>query len=754
MRPGLSLPAPQQDSPVPQDPESVVPSGVNPAIKAQFASPLKLTEAQDAKFLSENILRIHELRLENGLTDTNDVIPGSWMWLRQNHEKYYQGDLSWRLAFGGIFLKSNITLGSGLRHVRYNSARVQDDLLGTSPFFAALATKPSKEALAKQVEEYIQGEIERSNVRSSLREAQKIAIYRNECVVKTGYISDTTPYVGEATVLVDATTNEPILTPEKALYVRENDSVIEHPEIQDAVMLEEDPSFWMLEHPDEGFVNVPAYGDPANGGTPEREGRYQYFPALPQVMVHQEGVYADPLDYRSFLSPLRVKSIHDADTVVHLYLETPNRLQKVYGGIDCSQNYFTYWNQPGQDKPKYEQGETDQPSTAIYQQIIVAEVYRRCDPDQTGEDKEVLAVLDLTNGKTIYRNYLANHMGKRPFESIPGVEKVPGRWYGRGIYGMLDSHLFYEDVEASRSFFKNSQDSTIQFGYKSACDSWKNGQPPVVGTGDTIWINDTWDSTGQKKPIWREPLASNFAPDVELMNTMRQSADSLVGSISTASASQSNFDQSKTATGNQLVQQAADVILRATEQDQTESINLILAQVVDVILEHMDTKVLAANPETGLLATINQHEARALARDVRLLLTRSKSSQLLSTSTQALAIIKDYRQFVQTDPEGAKIARPEYINQLKGLEVQDADARCPDVTDDQIAAWQQAQQQGQQQQNKPPNESISIKLGDLIGSERTQALAKFGIQADEQAAQQAQAVAQQAAAQPAPIIQP
>lgn len=735
---------------VPNDSQTVVPV----AVRAQFSSPVRLTPDQEKQFVRDCGMRVVELQREMGLTVTNDVIDGSWMWLRWCNDQYYQGDLSWRIAFGGIFPKCNLTLGSGLRHVRYNSARVQDDLLGTTPFMAALSAKSGKEEMAKQVENYVQGKIDDSNVRAALREAQKVALYINECVVKTGYISDTTPFVGEATVLVDSQTGEPIKTPDKQLYVFEHDQMTPHPQVQDTMMLESDPTFICTAGPkspdgDDTLI-IPAAGD-----IPDRIGVYQHFDALPQVLVHEEGVYAAGLDYRSFLCPLKVRTIHEADTVAHLYLESPARLQKIYGGIDVSQQYFAYWNAPGQDKPKYAQGEQNMPTTAIYQQIVVAEIYRRCDPDQTGEDKEMLMVMDWTNQKPIYYNYLANHMGKRPFEPIPGVEKLPNRWYGRGIYGMLQSHLFYEDVEISRAFFKNSMDATIQFARQNACSAWKNGLPPQIGTGETYWLNDSFDMDGKGlKPIWRENMQENFKPDLEIMNTMRQSADSLVGAISTASASQSGFDPSKTATGDQLVQQASDIIARATEQDQSEAIEKILKNLVDIILEHADPKILAVDESTQLVATINRNEARSLDKDVRLLLTRARSSQLLSTSGQLVQLGKDYWQLKAQNPIAAKALRPGYVMQGKALESDDTDTMFPDITPDEIQQWQQAQQN---QQGKPPSESISVKLPDLVGNERDQALAKMGIQADHAALQQqvqqaAAANAQSIAAPNSPAI--
>jgi hypothetical protein len=212
-----------------------------------------------------------------------------------------------------------------------------------------------------------------------------------------------------------------------------------------------------------------------------------------------------------------------------------------------------------------------------------------------------------------------------------------------------------------------------------------------------------------------------------MMNTMRQSSDSLIGAISTQSANESDFNQSKTATGNQLVQQASDVITRATEQEHTEALNSILEQVVDVSLEHMDKTKLVWSKDSNQLVTLNRNECRSLSRDVRLLLTRSKSTQLLTTSREALVIAKDFRMMMQNDMPGAKQLRPLYISQLKGLEVQDADSLCPEITDEMLSQWDQATQASQGANKEPPKRSISTKYEDLARSEQAQLLQQEGI---------------------------
>jgi hypothetical protein len=76
----------------------------------------------------------------------------------------------------------------------------------------------------------------------------------------------------------------------------------------------------------------------------------------------------------------------------------------------------------------------------------------------------------------------------------------------------------------------------------------------------------------------------------------------------------------------------------------------------------------------------------------------------------------------------------ELFNQIYLLRgVTPARLPAPSKADMAQAAAALGQQQGGQQGPKPPNELISVKLADLVGSEREQALAMFGIKADQPA---------------------
>lgn len=703
-------------------------------VQTAYRTNLQLTQAQRDKMVQYAETRIDEVLKEMGL-DQNFRVSDEhgFMAIRARNTACYENDFEWRKLLDGggtIFAKSNFSLGTSMRHTRYISARVQDDLLGTRPFFAAMGRKPDKELLAKQAEQYIQEVVDRSSVREGLRRGQKTALVVNETTVKTSWVKDSTPFKGPAKVYVDAS-GAPIKTPDKELYVFENDNFLPSPFVEpdangdpQVLMLEKDPSFTM---------------GPG-------QYRLQQFTDLPQRLVLYEGPKSEPLDYRCFLCPLTVPSVHEADINVHVYQETPLELKRIYGDKDAQAGrYFCSSAPTGENQPKYPYGERENQPSAVFSKATVAEVYMRFDADEDGEAEEIFLVLDMDNRRkerAIFYDYLANHFKKRPFEVIVGIEQVPGRWYGRGIYSLNEDQELHIDAEFNRAQVKGSRSSTVLFRTRGMCEEWDAGLPVVIGSEDVLTFNPGYD-LDKNPPIGKINLSEENKQAIELMELSRQAADAKVGAISVKDASQSDLNQSKTATGIVNLQAASDVITKATEQDQIVGLNAILEQVVDVTLEHMDSTVLQLNKDASELVSLNRDEIRSIGKDVRLTLTKSRSSQLQAVSEKALAIVQAYRAMMLQDPEGARIQRPFYIEQLKALEVNDADEVCPEITDQMIQAAQQ------RQSPEPPSKSIGTKFTDLARSEQAQVLQSEGIQPaspEEVAAEQAKKDASEAAA--------
>jgi hypothetical protein len=728
--------------------------------RPQFRSGMPLDAAGELRLLTRCLTRIDEVKEEMGLDQSYWPRPGGWMDIRFRNQNTYDKDLRWRAVMGGIFGQSNFTLGTNERHTRYLAARIQDDLLGTTPFMAVFGRNPDQEELARQTETYVQQWIDRCGVREKLRSAQKTALIRNEAVVKTTWTVKASPFFGPLDVYVDAN-GQPVLTPVKGLYIEKNASFLPDPTVQqpkypdpppqpqnpqdaqylqamaqynqavaiaaaaERKVLENDPSFVVS---GEGAKGVLTWVRPDGLKQQLTE---QHFDRIEQTFTEQEGIDCRALDWRAFLCPLTFPSVHEADINVHYYMETPNRIRQRYGDFAVSQNYFSSWYGIGERQPIQVMGEILQPISATYREFPVAETYICFDADGDGVDEQIIAVIDLEAQRLVFYDYLRNQMKKRPFEVIPGVESVPNRWYGRGVFSMGEHLELLSDAQLNRVNVKSSKISGITFKQRAAVDEWNNGQPVEFGTNKVYDLNPGFEPT-KNPPIFRVNLAEDCKEANDLMEIARAASDANFGSISVKDASESDLNQSKTATGVVNLQQASDVITKAVEQDQIPAINAILEQVIDVCLENLDPTTLLLSKEGDKLVMLNRDEIRSLTRDVRLTLTRSRSTQLFQTSQQALTLVvgqqgiaMGYLGLKAQNPPLAKIARPLFINMLRALEVNDADDLCPEVTPEEIQQWQAAQQQ---KQNTPPKESILTNYKDAPDPIRRQIEAADGFQ--------------------------
>lgn len=615
--------------------------------------------------------RISELMDEMGLDDSGNVNDDSWMGRRKVYQDLFDNSQDWReTKYGGVFKDSNLTLGTAQRFVREMHSKCADDLLGTRPFFAALKTDMGDDSTARAVEELVQQKVDRSDIQNELRSIMRSAIIRNECVTKIRYVKRSTPYFGPATVMIDGAGN-PVITP-NGLLIYEDDDFLPDPHVEGLFRLKKDPLFAMV------------------------HGQYQHrsFPRLEQELVNYEGVEVREVDYRSFLCPLRCPCVHEADFLAQLYDDTPQRIREMYGEYD---GFDDYWNSlmtdmgSGEMQAKETHGENafGTPS-AINVFRRMAECYVRMDIDGDQKEEEVFCVFDRSSGKVVFWEYLANLMPKRPFEIVPGVGRVANRWYGEGVVQAVIDQDTYIDCQFNRFNVKDSREASITFRDPNAVREWRNGEQVELGTDKVYDVEPGYDKEN-RPPIWRINLTEKSEIGMELMNLAQQQINSMFGIISAKDASQTNMNQSRTATGILNIERTANLLVKNSEIQQQHSMIKIMEQVVTLILENLRDTELLMSKDGKMLLTINRSEARTIHREIRLLLTRSRSSELLSTNQQALAISNDYLAKRDASPQMARIQRPLVLAMLKALEVSDPDELCPVITDEEIQAWQERQ---------------------------------------------------------------
>lgn len=669
--------------------------------------------------------RMKELMLEMGLNSDGSVQTGTWMDVRQRNQDTYDNNLEWRKSLGGVFATgNNFTLGTNRRYSRLLSARTRSDLLGTRPFFGAMTEENGDPELTSQVEEYIQERIDESNVPDCLRDALRTALIRNEAIVKTTYKLEQTSYTGPAKVLVDQI-GKPIRTPIKKEYIYEMDDFIPSPDAQGVMMLEKDPSFQM---------------QPA---------QYQYsnIPNLPQTLTSYDNAYSTVIDPRDFLCPLKVESIDHADMVVHFFSENPDNLRGAFAGLAPAEQYFNSRRSmamvTGKEAAKQVFGEKDTVPSRVLGSVLIADVYCRIDigllltGQSNGQQIETWVMVDMQEKKPIFYDYLGNHMSKRPFSVIPGLEKVPNRWYGIGVFTKMEHAQLYIDTQLNRVNEKDSQNSSFNFRVPHAVKQWRDGSPVRPGSREFLDCLPGFDA--KNPPAFRVNLNADAQLDLTMLDRMQQASDLEFGVISSRDASASDLNQSKTATGVMSIDRDANVVTADTEYDNIKGIESVLFLAVEHLLMNMDKMELFYSRKSSKLVTLSREEIRNMRRRVRLLITKSRSTQQQQNNQTAEAI---WLRYMKLNTYEQYIGRKFYVKQLKGLEVDDVDALLPEVTKEQADAFQQQQAAAaQQQQQKPVSTSIATKYTDLARSEQEQLLQKEGIQPappEEVAQQQAQ----------------
>jgi hypothetical protein len=682
---------------------------------------MELTDAQYDRLLNRALDRINELRSDMGIDGSGMAIENGWAWKREVNQRQYDNDWGWRKALGGIFAYSNFSLNISKRYARLMAAKTTDTLVGTDPFFSAMPTEHGSPDLAKEGEWYVQEQMTEVNAKKRLKEAQKTALIRNESVVKLSWVSNQTHFRGPVEVAVgpfayDTPTGQqifgegqPIMTP-KGKYIYRKDDVFEDPNVQGLLHLEKEPAVTFRHAIDQ----------------------YHYFPDLDQTLEGPEGLDLRTLDFRDFLCPLKAASVHEADINVHLFDEQFERLQHQYRGFPLAEKYFKE-NVPGTNEgktsgdqqPKTEKGEMEDASKVL-RIVHCGDVYMRCnpfegDPEDLGLESEIWLVLDVKNKKIIWADYLGNHMKKRPFEVIPGVELVQGRWYGVGVFEMLDHKQLYIDTQFNRVNFKSSKSSSVRFRSKNAVSQWKAGEKIVIGDNKILDIEDPrFDA--KNPPLFQVNLTEIDEYAMKLIELMIQAGSTEVGIVGPDDAGMAGLDSQKLATGIKSLERTGNLLMKFTESDHADAITDILDQAVDIILEHMDEDEIAYKADTNELFNLNREEIRKLKKSVKLLLTKSRSTETIETARMVIQLCREY--YEALTPFTRQKLRAEYLRQLKALEAPDADQLLAVVTDEEVAQWQAAQAKAA---NLPPKTSIATKFTDLERPEQEQVLQKEGI---------------------------
>ena len=644
------------------------------------------------------IQRITDCRTDLGLPyGIETPMAGTWAHDRHIALAHYNNDFSDRVKGDNVFSENNWSLNSLEHCANMTAAQVNGDLVSTEPFMACMPEKPGPdEKLAKALEAKIQRDLGLSNIQQVLAESVRIAMALGERPIKLSYEVDETTFFGPATVAVDPQ-GAPIVTP-SGLYIYPKDNWIADPSVQNQMRLEKDPRYVDILQP-----GTDAQGQPVMKSTL----RYVELPRIPQTITHFKGVKAFGMHYADFLFPRNIPHLSKADFMCHVYDADKDELQRKYSYLQDIAKLPAGSAMSGENQPNQQAGERMVASGNNY--VHCHECYIRCDADEDGKEEWIFALMDYQTQQVIYSEYLGNMKMKRPpFALLRGIRSVPNRAYGAGVYTIARDTELFVDVTFNRAALKDSKKGSLTFVYEDEILEIKDGNKLMIGSKEIYTLPKNSQRTASNPPAFRINLNELSDGQLELMEKAQQALVLRFGVVSAADGSASDLNASDTKYGIQNIERTGNLLMRGTEEMVAKDIEELLDLFVDIDLENMDEQEPSVIQDEAELAMLNRDEIRVMERNVRLLLTKVKSSDQVQVSTQVVAILKDW---VNSPPSVRKIIRTPYISILRGYEVQDADDILAEPTPQEIDAYNKSQAV-----TPPPKnlaESLAIKFGDL-----------------------------------------
>lgn len=726
-----------------------------------------------------------EYRTEMGIEYGNpEPRWGSWAWWRRIARSEYAGRFAHRYltGYGGVFdvPGGNLSLSVPARFVSTRAAGHADNLVGTDPFLAAMPAESDdkdEEELSKEVEIKLQEELSRSNIRGVVREAIRVALTENEAPIKLSWVTEKTqrpelrpvavyPQPQEAPAVPGVEDQEATEPPAeedserpqveaqephaRPIKTPKGDFIFQH----DATVLcladQQTGAFTSLyapgsQVPQGQYVQVrlkkePAFVfDPETMLGPDQQPVFQTIPGLIGTDTTRDCLVAADLQFEDFLYDIKAASLMDSPLMIHVYDDELDRVLAAYGqNSDPMKKYdplFAYLPEEdtpksGASQPKRENGEyySMQGSTVRKKCNVHESYYRvRLNPDDQNETWLFL-VIDFARQIPLHAEYLGNMRLKRPpFGIIRGLESVPSRAYGVGIYQKFHERNLAIDYWFNRAKLKTTKTATAQFIQPDAFVEAQDAQNFAMG-GTQFWrIRSDLNGTAineKNPPIFQKNFMEQVDKEWEMIEKIVQTGQNEFGTddIGALQDEGAQIAKDATATATRNLERKGNTLQRATENMMVEDLTDLMELAIDIVLENADLDSMQFTEDGKLLAGLNRDAIRNLPRQVRLLLTKARSSESLANNQQAVALIQQYYSLPMSL---RKNVRECYMAMLRSLDVQDADNILEEPTDEEIAAEAQ-----QPQPNPHPVESIGIKLADLLPSEQAQALSQIQITAD------------------------
>lgn len=555
---------------------------------------------------------------------------------------------------------------------RYMRGRCEGDLFGGTPFMATRAEGLQDDDLADAIQKHFDFKLRQANYRAEGKTCVGTVIDLGTAVQKTTWKVVSEPFMRLSNVF-HGPDDEPVLEtsetdPVKGDYVEDG-----HPALSDG---KDGQTFYQPPGAKEdGRPIAPIVG--------QMKERY-----ITEPNVKFKGLSIEGISYKNLLAPMDVAKFEDANLLGHFYDIAFLDLQQHYDPQGNDPDLKKVWDQlrsyqngaptgdrapQGQELATNSQPEDENPLLQIH------ELRLRFALDGKNV-RRLYVVVHLPTTSVIYADYLGNVTPGGDLDMHPvAINKVPGRWYGRGYfqtYAMLQRIIdrCLNEVEYHNDFHTNP----VVILHKSIAE-----ETDAEGTL-RLWPGRVFTATGQSVDPSVKLLEIITLPDLSertwaIMELAMQILQQDSGVTAAAQGDPGALPSVSTATGTNAILASGSTMHQLIIDDLREGLEPSLTYAIRLLYSRQDADETFSYMEGSravqdLISLADAQKLSKLYLHVSLSLTRLRDQD---DRQNAQGLINAGIQYFTLAPPVQMAMRPAYIQLAKGFKMENAEGLFP-----------------------------------------------------------------------------
>lgn len=635
---------------------------------------------------------------------------------RELAEQYMDNNFVARMGGpdGDIFQLRNETMGLIRSGIGFIVARIQDDLFGSQPWFAAIPEGTNDTILAGKIYEHAAWKLREAKFQDHGEDVVERVMNFGEAILRTAWKKDVQKYHRLANVLIGAD-GEAVLT-STGDFVYEEDAWQQgeglkrgdaetQSEAGDGTAAHEDAEVPAVEQ-GEAADDAETDGDGADAeSAAEDAGEAQAAGTMvlskdPSIVmsegmrfeemlieeseVRYDGLDPQTIDWKNFRCAPSFATIEAADFRGHVYEQQLSQLKarmRQWTGTEEDQ-----WDEETQamfaalknestaskDEARTRGANGSAPGAGgdvMNPLVKCLDFEMEWDPEGNGNPRLIFGTVLMETQRLFWLEYGCNILPQgKSLYTVVSAYSLPGRWAGRGWWKL------YEDVQNNADrlwnslMLRNEMNANPMTGiHEDAIEEdakdvqFRPGARVTLQTGKTMKdFVDIFAMPAMDSGTW------------QLLEFLLKLNQLETGVTSSAQGGLGDMPATSTATGIQSVLASGSTLHKRPARCVRDGLADALWKLLTLLYSNQDADETFnyGEGENRQVATLTREDVKNLRLNVRLTMTRFRQREVIEHSQQAISVQKEYLAL----PEGEKgAARPLYVELLRNLDIPGAD---------------------------------------------------------------------------------